>query len=285
MRKVQIITDSAVDLPQELIEKHNIYVVPYYISFGEQSYRDGIDINVEQLYKQVKQTNVLPKTAAISPIDWKLHFDKFIEQDMDIVCITISSKISSTYQNAVLSSRDYDKGRVNVIDSKTLSGSIGLLTLKAVGFKEKGYSATEIADKIITLREKMHTQFVLKTLEYLHKGGRCSALTRLFSVVLNIKPQIKIFDGALDVYKKTPGKFSRSVQTMTNEFIDMAKADKLDLEYVFITHSISPKMVKLIKKMLNDANIKVENLIVSSAGCVISSHCGEGTIGILYLEK
>lgn len=285
MRKVQIITDSGVDLPQEYIEKHNIYVVPYYISFGEQTYRDGIDITTEMLYQKVEEYGELPKTAAISPADWKMHFDKFVEKDIDVVCLILSSKISSTFQNAYLASQEYEEGRVVVIDSKSLSGAVGLLTLKAAGFRDQGYTAVQIGNEINQMREKLHTQFVLRTLEYLYKGGRCSSMTRLMSVVLSIKPQIKMFDGALDVYKKAPGKNSRAVETMVEEFLDYVKQDKIDLEYVFVTHSMAPKMRDLIYKMLDKAEVKIENLIESHAGTVISSHCGAGTIGILYLEK
>ncbi len=285
MRKVQIITDSSNDLPKELIEKHNIYIVPFYISFGEETYRDGIDITTEKLYEKVKETGVLPKTAAISPAEWKKHFDKFIDQDMDVFCMTISSKASSTYQSAAIAAMDYPEGRVAVVDSKTLSGSIALLTLKAVGLQERGLSAVEMAKEIDVLKEKMHTQFVIKTLEYLHKGGRCSGLTRLLSVVLNIKPQIKMFDGELDVYKKNPGKFSRAVDTMLDDFFALANAGKLDNEYVFITHSIAPKMKNYIERKLKDSGVEIKNLIESHAGSAISSHCGAGTIGILYLEK
>lgn len=284
MRKVQIITDSAVDLPQELIDKHNIEVVPFYIYFGEESFRDGA-ITTKQMYKRVKEIGELPKTAAVSPVEWMNHYDKYINQGIDVFVLNLSSKISSNFQNAYLASQEYEEDKVVVCDSRVLSGSIGLLTLKAVKLRDQGLSAREIKDEIEKLIPKMHTQFVIKTLDYLHKGGRCSSLTKFIGTVLAIKPQIKMTDGKLDVYKRNIGKMSRAVDTMLNDFFELESQGKLDNEFVFITHSIAPRMEKYIISEIKKRNINIENLIVSNAGTVISSHCGEGTIGILYLEK
>lgn len=285
MRKVQIITDSAVDLPKELLEKHNIDVVPFYILFGQESYRDGVNMTTKEMYEKVKETGELPKTAAVAPHEWKKYFDKYIEQDMDVFCLTISSGISANYQNAYIASEDYEPGRVIVLDSKVLSGSIGLLTLKAAKFAEKGLPVVQIKKELERLIPKAHTQFVIRTLDYLYKGGRCSATAKLFGTMLSIKPMIKMFDGQLDVYKKSMGKMSRAVDIMLDDFFKLEEEGKLDKEFVFITHSIAPTMEKHIRKELAKRNIEIEHLITSEAGAVISSHCGEGTIGILYLEK
>lgn len=284
MRKVQIITDSAVDLPKDLINKHKIDVVPFYIYFGDESFRDGT-ITTKQMYKRVKEIGELPKTAAVSPAEWMNLYDKYIDQGIDVFVLTISSKISSNYQNAYLASQEYEAGKVVVCDSQALSGSIGLLTLKAAKFRDLGLSAEEIKAEIEKLIPKMHTQFVIKTLDYLHKGGRCSSLTKFIGTVLAIKPQIKMTDGKLDVHKRNIGKMSRAVDTMLEDFFKIESEGKLDNEFVFITHSIAPKMAQYILAEIEKRNIKIDNLIVSNAGTVISSHCGEGTIGILYLEK
>lgn len=285
MRKVKIIIDSSVDLPKELIKKHKIDVVPFYILFNGQSYRDGVDITTKEMYQKVKKGEPLPKTAAVSPTEWQQLFSKYIKKDMDVFVLTISSKLSSNYQNAFLASKEYEEGRVVVCDSLALSGSIALLTLKAVKFKEQGMSALEIKEEILKLIPKMNTQFVIKTLEYLHKGGRCGTLARFVGAVLSLKVQIKMIDGKLEAFKKTPGKMSRAVNVMLDDFFGLEKEGKLDKEFVFITHSVAPLMEEYIIKEIDRRGIKIENLIVSHAGTVISSHCGEGTIGILYLEK
>lgn len=285
MRKVQIIIDSSVDLPKKLIKKHNIDVVPFHILFNGESFRDGVDITTDEMYEKVKKNGLLPKTAAVSPAEWQQYYEKYIKKGMDVFVLTISSKLSSNYQNAYLASKEYEPGRVVVCDSLALSGSIALLTLKAVKYKEQGLNALEIKEEIIKLIPKMNTQFVIRTLEYLHKGGRCSTLARFVGAVLSLKVQIKMIEGKLEAFKKTPGKMSRAVNVMLADFFNLEKDGKLDKEFVFITHSVAPLMEKHIIKEIDKRGIKIENLIISHAGTVISSHCGEGTIGILYLEK
>lgn len=285
MRKVQIITDSANDLPKDLILKHNIDIVPFYILFGDETFRDGVDITTEEMYKRVEASGNLPKTAAVAPAEWQKYFDKYINQNMDIFVLTLSSGLSANYQNAYLASQEYEEGRVVVCDSKVLSSSISILTLKAARFRDEGNSAVEIKEKIEELIPKVNTQFVIRTLEYLYKGGRCSSLSRFLGAVLSIKVQIKMTNGKLDAYKKSVGKMSRGVDLMLEDFFNLAEAGKLDNEFVFITHSIAPAMEQHIKNEIEKRDIKIENLIVSEAGTVISSHCGDGTIGILYLDK
>ena len=228
---------------------------------------------------------MLPKTGAISPAEWKRVFDSFIDQGYDVLCMTIGSKLSSSFQNAYLSSLEYETGRVEVVDTKALSGSIAILMLKAVNLRKEGKTASEIKQALQFLIPKMHTQFVIPTLDYLYRGGRCSAMAKVFGTMLAIKPQIKMFDGALDLYKKSVGKMSRAVDGMLDDFFKLAKEGKVDLEYVFITHSMAERMHDYIKEKVIASGLPIKNLLESHAGSVISSHCGPGTIGILYLEK
>lgn len=285
MNKVQIIVDSSVDLPKEFIKENNFEVVPFHILFGEESFRDGLNITTEEMYARVEKTGSLPKTAAVSPGEWKVYFDKYLAKGLEVFVLTISSKLSSNFQNAYIASQDYEEGKVVICDSLVLSGSVGLLALKAAKLNEAGLSALKINEELLKLVPKVHTQFVIRTLEYLHKGGRCSTLSRFVGAVLSLKVQIKMKDGKLNAYKKTPGKMSRAVDLMLEDFYDLYDADKIDKEIIFITHSIAPLMVEHIKKEFEAREIKPKHLIVSEAGTVISSHCGAGTVGILYLEK
>lgn len=284
MKKVVFVADSAMDLPKELIEKHEIQVLPFHISFGNDSYQDGIDITTEMLYQKVEELGVLPKTAAIAPAEWKQVFDSIIEAGNDVFCMTLGSKISSSFQNAYVASLDYEEGRVQVVDSNVLSGAIAILMLKAVKFRNQGMSAKEIKNEVEKLIPKLHTQFVIPTLDYLYKGGRCSSLSKVVGSVLKIKPQIKMTDGTLSLYKKSAGKMNRAIDGMLDDFFELYENGKLDPEFVFITHSIAPKYLVYIRQKVEE-RVKVEHLIESSAGSVISTHCGAGTIGILYLEK
>jgi len=284
MRKVVLVADSAMDLPKDLIKKHEIIIAPFHISFGNDTYRDGIDMTTEMLYENVEKLGILPKTAAISPAEWKTIFDPIVEAGNDVFCLTIGSKISSTFQNAYVASLDYEAGRVEVLDSTVLSGSIAILMLKAIKFKETGMSAKEIKEAVEKLTHKLNTQFVIPTLDYLHKGGRCSSLSKVLGSVLQIKPQIKMTNGTLSLYKKSAGKMSRAIDGMLEDFFKLYEEGKIDTEFVFITHSIAPKYAIYIREKVTE-RVQVEHLIESFAGSVISTHCGPGTIGILYLEK
>lgn len=285
MRKVMLVSDSAMDIPAHYIKEHQIKIVPFYISFGDKTYRDGVDITTKELYEKVEKLGQLPKTGAISPAEWKKVFDTYVDAGYDVLCMTIGSKLSSSFQNAYLMSLEYDQGRVEVLDTKALSGSISILMLKAIDLRNEGKSATEIKQALELLVPKVHTQFVIPTLDYLYKGGRCSAMSKVFGTMLAIKPQIKMFDGTLELYKKSVGKMSRSVDGMLEDFFKMANEGKVDLEYVFITHTMAQKMHDYIKEKVVASGLPIKNLLESHAGSVISSHCGPGTIGILYLEK
>lgn len=285
MRKVMFVADSAMDLPAHYIKENQIKIVPYYVTFGDKTYRDGVDITTKGLYEKVEELGQLPKTGAIAPAEWKRVFDSFVNQGYDVLCMTLGSKLSSTFQNAYLASLEYETGRVEVVDSKALSGSIAILMLKAIDLRREGKSATEIKQALQFLIPKVHTQFVIPTLDYLYKGGRCSAMAKVIGTMLSVKPQIKMFDGALDLYKRSVGKMSRAVDGMLDDFFKLANAGKVDLEYVFITHSMAERMFEYIKEKVVASGLPIKNLIESHAGSTISSHCGPGTIGILYLEK
>ncbi len=285
MRKVMLVSDSAMDMPAHYIKEHQIKIVPFYISFGDKTYRDGVDITTKELYEKVEELKQLPKTGAISPAEWKRVFDSFVNQGYDVLCMTIGSKLSSSFQNAYLASLEYEVGRVEVVDTKALSSSISILMLKAIDLRREGKTATEIKQALQFLIPKVHTQFVIPTLDYLYKGGRCSAMSKVFGSMLAIKPQIKMIDGALELYKKSVGKMSRAVDGMLDDFFKMAKEGKVDLEYVFITHTMGQRMHDYMKEKVVESGLPIKNLLEGHAGSVISSHCGPGTIAILYLEK
>ncbi len=285
MKKVVLIADSAMDLPKEIIEKEEITIVPFVISIGGSEYKDGINIETKQLYEYVNKYNELPKTAAISPLLWEETFKPHIDNGDDIFVLTIGKEISSTYQNANIAKNAFPEGRIEIVDSQALSGSIALIMLKAIKFRKEGKNLQEITKLINEIIPKVQTQFVIPSLDYLHKGGRCSGLTKFVGNMLSIKPQIKMVNGVMDVHKKSMGKMSRAVDMMLEDFFKLAKEDKLDLENVFITHSIADKMHTYIKTKVLESKLPIENLYESHASSSISTHCGPGTIGILYIEK
>lgn len=282
MNPVKIITDSTADLSQELISEFDLSVLPLYVNFGEESYRDGVDINTEKLYELVEAKNELPKTAAVSPGDFFEEFNKWITKGYDIVYIGIGSKLSGTNRNAHIAALEFEPGRVHIVDSKNLSSGIALLVLKAKDLKEAGKSALEIKEAIDLLVPKVRSQFAIRVLDYLHKGGRASGTAALVGKVLRIRPIIHVVDGELLVYKKPMGTMKKAIEIMLNDYVN--HGENIDLDYVMVTHSLAPIQEEYMSDFVND-NLKPKNLIISSAGCVISSHCGSGTIGILYIVK
>jgi len=282
MNKVAIITDSTCDLSKEIIESRNIKVLPLYVRFGEDTYRDGIDITTDRLYELVEQKNEIPKTSAVSPGDFIEAFEPLIKDGYDIIYTGIGSSLSGTFQSAHIASLEFPENRIYLVDSKNLSTGIGLLVLKACDLRDQGLSASDIKDRLLEIVPKVRSQFAVKTLDYLHKGGRASGTARLLGTMLRIKPIIQVRDGKMDVYTKTMGKMSRALDVMLTDYINLG--EQIDLDYVMITHSQAGKHVDYMSEIVNQ-KLKPNKLFVTEAGCVISSHCGPGTIGILYIVK
>lgn len=282
MNKVLITTDSTADLSPEILQSRNIKVIPLYVRFNEDTYRDSIDITTEELYKKVDELGYLPKTQAVSPGDFENFFKPYLKDGYKIVHISIGSKISATYQSALLALDLLETKDVYVVDSANLSSGIGLLVLKATDFRDKGMDAQSIFDEVTKLVPKVRSQFAIRTLDYLHKGGRASGLSAFVGSVLRIKPIIQVNDGKLDVYKKSVGKMSKALDIMIDDLVKLNGA--IDDRYVFITHSMAPDSFQYIKNELS-SKIHVKEILEGHAGCVISSHCGQGTIGILYIKR
>lgn len=283
MNKVIIMADSTSDLTKELVEERQIKVMPLYVNFGENSYKDGIDITTEELYQKVDELGYLPKSSAISPGDFMMSFENYLEQGYDIVLVTIGSTISGTYQASLVAKDTFDNDRIHIVDSKNLSTGGGLLVLKACDFRDQGLGAKEIAEKVEKLVPLVRSQFAIQTMDYLYKGGRCSALSMFLGSVLAVKPIIQVNNGKLDVYKKSVGKMTRALDLMVEDYLNLY--DKIDLDYVIITHSMAEKSARYIKDKIKDENKMPKQLLETQAGCVISTHCGKGTTGILYILK
>lgn len=282
MGNIKIFTDSTCDLGKEYLEKFDISVVPLYVNFDDKSYRDGVDITPGELYGLVGATNKLPLTSAPSPADFYKAFKPFIDEGMNIVYIGLSSELSSTIQNAVIASQEFPEGRIEVIDSLNLSQGIGLLVLKAVDYAKEGLSAKEISERIKNLLPKLRTAFVIDTLDYLHKGGRCSAVQSFIGGILKIRPIVKVEAGKLILSEKLRGKREKSLMTLVNN--TLLDKDNINLERVSVISSMSPEDVTAIMKELG-SKMTVKEFVTGEAGCVISSHCGPKTVGIIYMVK
>lgn len=281
MAKVKIFADSTCDLPSQLVEQHQIGIVPLYVLFNDEIYRDGIDITTPDLFKKVEELRILPTTAAPSPGDFINAFTPSIEEGYDIVYIGLSSKLSVNLNNARLAAEELPPGKLEVVDSMNLSTGIGLLVLEAVDLVEKGLDARAIAAEIRSLATKVETEFVIDTLDYLYKGGRCSGLTHFVGSMLKIRPSIKVVDGGMVPSSKFRGSRAKALQGLLD--LVLAQKDNISPKRAFVTHSISPDGPFLQAGLQDHTALK--EVLISRAGCVISSHCGPNCIGILYIRK
>jgi DegV family protein with EDD domain len=282
MNKIKIITDCTSDLTSELYQKYDMEVLPLYVTIGGKTYADVLEINAEELYRKVKEYGELPKTSTISQFTLYASFKKYLDQGYDIFFMGIGTNFSAVYQNAKLVAKEFPEERIRIVDSANLSSGTGLLLLKAAQFRDQGDDLNTLADKIEVLVPKVRTQFAINTLEYLHKGGRCSGTSRIIGTLLKLKPIIRVLDGKMGVTKKPRGKFKIALDTLLEYF--RHDSDNLDLDNVMVTHSLNTEDAAYLKEeILKIAPVK--NVIETQASGVISTHCGPKTIGILYILK
>ncbi|RJE46950.1 MULTISPECIES: DegV family protein [unclassified Dehalobacter] len=281
MRKVKIITDSTNDLSAELLQEYDIDVVPLHVDFGEETYRDGVDLIPARLFQLVEEKKLLPKTAAPTPYAYAECFRGCFDQEQDIIVITISAQMSSSYQNAVLAASEFPQGRIWIIDSQNLSTGIGALVITAAEYAQQGLQAEEVSVKIRDLVAKVHVSFVIDTLEYLYKGGRCNVLQNLMGSVLKIRPTIGVENGKMLVVDKVRGEKKKAL----DKLIENARRDSVDSKRIFITHSLGSEEEAIYLKYALQDIYPHKEILITNAGCVISSHCGQKTIGVIYIRK
>ena len=283
MSKIRIVADSTCDLSPELIEKYNISITPLCIIMDDKSYYDGVDVSPDDIFKWADDNKTTPKTAAAS---FDLTQDKlqpFIDAGDDIIFFGISSKMSSTCQVVRLVGEQLEYDRLFVIDSENLSTGIGLQVIRAAEMAEAGMPAEEIVKEIEEARHLVRASFVVDTLTFLARGGRCTAVTAMMATALKFHPLITVKDGAMGAGKKYRGKMLSVLKT----YVDELKPSLLnaDPKRVFITHSGSDEeTINAVKEELTSLNY-FDEILITRAGGVISSHCGPNTLGVLFYEK
>ena len=283
MNKVVIITDSTVDLSKDLVEKLNIKVMPLYIIFDNETFQDGVNIDNPKLFAKVEEYKKLPKTSGAAPGEFVKFFTPYIEEGYDIFYMGIGSELSCTYRSAMIAAGEFPKGRVVVCDSMNLSGGIGLLIIKAAKYRDMGLSALEIKEKIDQITPHVKCQFVVESLDYLHKGGRCSGVAKFFGTMLRLKPLIVVRNGKLSVGKKIIGSVKKALNVMIELF--MSDLKNVDPDCILVTGVCATENEDHIRHSIDNEEVHkyVKNIYYTEAGSVIASHCGKGTIGILYI--
>ena len=280
-KQVIICSDSTSDLGPELIERYGIKIIPLSVMLGGKAYTDGVDISPDAIYAHYAEHKELPKTAAPNYAAFCSFFEEMTKEGAAVVCFTISQTMSSTYNNARLAAANYPD--VYVVDSKNLSTGGGLLVLAAATMAAEGQSAAEIAKTVSAMTDRVDASFVVDDLEFLHKGGRCSAVAALAAGVLQLKPCISVKDGKMGVGKKYRGKFSRVLQTYIAD--RLGDGADIDTTRVFVTHAgcdaeVVEQCVSQVRAALPWGEVHV-----TRAGCTVSAHCGRNTLGVLFLHK
>ena len=279
--KIKIMADSTCDLPKELVEKYNIHIVPLSVIKNNESFSDGITITPSEIFEHVAAGGSLCSTAAVSVGDYADLFEKYSSEYDAVFHVNISSDFSCSYQNACLAASDFDN--VYVIDSRNLSTGQGLVVLQACKLAESCTDAAQMKDALQAYTTKVEASFILDRLEYMVKGGRCSAAKALGANLLNLKPCIEVKDGKMSVVKKYRGNFGKSLTAYVKE--KLSERDDIDPDTVFITYTvvsddILQNVIDTVKEYGN-----FNNIIACQAGCTVSCHCGPGTLGILFVKK
>ena len=281
---VKIFTDSTSDLSKELLEKYNIGVIPLYIHLGDKEYKDGEEIGIQDAFKWSDENKTTPKTAACSVDDVVKAVEPYKEAGDDVIIFTISGEMSSTLQVMRMAAEEMEyEDHVFVIDSRNLSTGIGLLIMEAAVMAEDGKSAEEIVAKVNEYIPKSRASFVIDTLVYLARGGRCSAVAALVGGMLNIKPKIVVKDGAMGVDKKYRGPYKKVILQYAKDLEPQMLNAKKDR--VFVTHTpCDDGIVESVVDYVKSLNY-FDEVLVTEAGTTIGSHCGPNTLGVLFIEK
>ena len=280
-KQIIISSDSTCDLSKELVDRYQIRIQPMGISLGDQIYRDGVDITPDMIYAHHEKTGQLPKTSAINVVEDLEYFEKLTKDGSAVIHFTISSSMSSTYNNACVAAQEFEN--VYVVDAKNLSTGSGLLVLAAAEMAREGLEAQQIVEKLNDLADRVDASFVVDNLEYLVKGGRCSALAAFGANLLQLKPCISVKNGAMGVGKKYRGKFEKVLLTYVAD--RLADAEDICLDRVFVTHAgCDPKVVESVAEAVKNT-LPFREILVTRAGCTVSSHCGANTLGVLFIRK
>ena len=282
MKAVGIIADTTCDLSVELRERYQIKTFPLHIHLGDKEYSDGVDISPDDIYRWSDENKATPKTSAISPAEANDVLEAALKEAETVICFCISDQMSSTGNVLRLAVQELEaEEKVFIVDSKSLSTGIGLQIIEAAIMAEQGMAAKDIVARIKEMQPRVRASFVVDTLTYLHRGGRCSGLAALAGSALKLHPLIAVTDGKMQPGKKYRGKIERVIIDYVKDMeaeLKNAKADR-----VFITHSgCEEEVIEAVKAEITSYG-RFDEILITRAGSVITSHCGPGTLGVLFI--
>ena len=281
---VKIIADSTCDLSKDLLEKYGVSILPLHIVLVEKEYKDGLELTPEEIYAWSDANKEAPKTSAASISDAMEIFDENLKNYDEIVCFSISGQMSTTVNVMRMAAEELDaEDKIFIIDSENLSTGGGLLVIEAAIKASEGFSGLEIKEWIEQLKPQVRSSFIVDTLTYLHRGGRCSGVAALAGGALKLHPKIMVENGAMKPDKKYRGKMRSAILSYVKDLEPQIKSARTDR--VFLTHSgCSEEILQDVFKYLEDLQL-FDEILITRAGGVISSHCGPGTLGVLFIEK
>lgn len=275
---IKITADSTCDLSNDILEQLQISLAPLHVLVDEEDYLDGLAIQPTDIFEYVSNQGKTCSTAAINVFEYEQFFKSFAEAHEAVIHINLSQHLSSCYQNAKLAAQNFDN--VYVIDSLNLSTGSGHLVYEAAMLAQQGLSVSQIIARIESLKANVSASFVIDKMDYLKKGGRCTSLEAFGATLLKIKPSIEVIDGKMTVGKKYRGNFHSVLEKyVANQLVNL---EKVDPTRIFITHSYcSAETVQKVRQQLESYN-HFEQILETTAGCTISTHCGPNTLGILF---
>ena len=280
-KPVMITGDSTLDLSPELYERFNIKTVPLTISLAGENYLDGVDFSTPQMFARYHRDGTLPETAAPSLQTFIDFFKSYIDEGYEVVHVDISSDLSGTFNTARLAAQELEG--VYVVDSRMLSTGVGLLAIEGAECAAAGMSAADIAAHLESLTGKVSTSFVLDTLEFMYKGGRCSATAAFGANLLRIKPGLEMKDGKLDVYKKYRGNMNNVYRQYISERLE---GKKIRPGHIFLTESgeIEDEVIEELMQLIKEKS-GCREVHHTVAGATIAAHCGPRCLGVLFIEE
>ncbi len=279
--KIKITADSTCDLSKELLKKYNVGISPLHVSLGDDDFHDGVTIVPQDIYNYYHEHKKLPKSGACSAVEYQEFFQSQLDEGFDaVIHFNISAEMSASHNNAVTAAESV--ANVYVIDSRNLSTGTGLLVLYACDLAKDGHAPQEIVEKVTARVDAVRASFIINTLEYLHKGGRCSSLVYYAANLMGLKPVIEVKSGKMGVGNKFIGKYNRCV----NKYVDLVKyqCTSPDKKRCFVTHTqMDEGIAESVIEQVKSWGI-FDEVLETTAGCTITTHCGPNTIGILYLN-
>lgn len=279
MEKVKIVADSTCDLSQELLDRYQIEVIPLPVNLGDKPCLDGVDVHPEDLFAYYKETGKLPTTSAPTPAYYEELYQKWTEEGYSVVHLSISLAFTVTHNIARMASESFPN--IHPVDSRNISAGMGILAIQAAKLRDQGLAAAEIAEAVRGMTERVQTSFILDTLQFMYKGGRCTGVAALGANLLNLKPCIEVRDGSMEVGKKYRGKLG----TVLEQYTEARLKDKndIDLEQILIAQcGVDREILDRVVNKIKECQ-PFKEVLVLETGCSVSVHCGPNTLGLIYM--